>query len=62
MRRSLADKTARQLATIPGIGAITGSAVQAIVPDPPLSFVAPDQTPGADGVAPLIEGRGRIGR
>lgn len=34
VRRSRTDETARRLATIPGIGAITASALQAMVPDP----------------------------
>jgi transposase len=34
VRRSRADETARRLATIPGIGAITANALQALVPDP----------------------------
>lgn len=34
VRRSRTDETARRLATIPGIGAITAIALQAMVPDP----------------------------
>jgi transposase len=34
VRRSRTDETARRLATIPGVGAITASALQALVPDP----------------------------
>jgi transposase len=32
--RSRADETARRLATVPGIGALTANALQALVPDP----------------------------
>jgi transposase len=34
VRRSRADETARRLATVPGIGALTANALQALVPDP----------------------------
>jgi transposase len=34
VRRSRTDETARRLATIPGVGAITAIALQAMVPDP----------------------------
>jgi transposase len=34
VRRSRTDETARRLATIPGVGAITAGALQALVPDP----------------------------
>jgi transposase len=34
VRRTRTDETARRLATIPGVGAITASALQALVPDP----------------------------
>ncbi len=34
VRRSRVDETARRLASIPGIGAITATALQALVPDP----------------------------
>jgi transposase len=34
VRRSRTDETAKRLATIPGIGAITANALQALVPDP----------------------------
>jgi transposase len=34
VRRSRVDETARRLATVPGIGAITATALQALLPDP----------------------------
>jgi transposase len=34
VRRTREDETARRLATIPGVGAVTATALQALVPDP----------------------------
>lgn len=64
VRRSRTDETARRLATIPGIGAITALALQAMVPDPK-GFQSGRHFAASLGLAPRAHssgGKERLGR
>lgn len=64
VRRSRNDETARRLATIPGVGAITASALQALVPDPS-GFKSARHFAAWLGLAPRSHssgGKDRLGR